>query len=134
MPVEGMMNSKAYLPNIERKVCTDLSKLHPQAIFQQDSAPCHKAKIITNCLKKIKITVLDWLGNSPDLNPIKHLGSIVKNRLRNMDCTTKIKLIEAVIHVWFHDEEIKKICKTLVLSMKKRVKSVLENKGGHINY
>ena len=50
-----------------------------------------------------------------------------------MDCTTKIKLIEAVIHVWFHDEEIKKICKTLVLSMKKRVKSVLENKGGHIN-
>ena len=28
----------------------------------------------------------------------------------------------------------KKICKTLVLSMKKRVKSVLENKGGHINY
>ena len=51
-----------------------------------------------------------------------------------MDYTTKIKLIEAVIHVRFHDEEIKKICKTLVLSMKKRVKSVLENKGDHINY
>ena len=50
-----------------------------------------------------------------------------------MDCTTKLKLIEAVIHVWFHDEEIKKICKTLVLSIKKRVKSVLENKGGHTN-
>ena len=84
----------------------------------------------------MKITVLDWPGNSPDLNPIENLWSIVKNRLRKMDCTTKIKLIEAVIHVWFHDEEIKKICKTLVLSMKKRVKSVLENKGGHacINY
>ena len=134
VPVEGMMNSKAYLPIIERKVSTELSKLHPQAIFQQDSAPCHKAKIITNCLKKMKITVLDWPGNSPDLNPIENLWSVVKNRLRKMDCTTKIKLIEAVIHVWFHDEEIKKICKTLVLSMKKRVKSVLENKGGHINY
>ena len=56
VPVEGMMNSKAYLPIIERKVSTELSKLHPQAIFQQDSAPCHKAKIITNCLKKMKIT------------------------------------------------------------------------------
>ena len=78
----------------------------------------------------MKITVLDWPGNSPDLNPIENLWSIVKNRLRKMDCTTKIKLI----YVWFHDEEIKKICKTLVLSMKKRVKSVLENKGGHINY
>ena len=82
----------------------------------------------------MKITVLDWPGNSPDLNPKENLWSIVKNRLRKMDCTTKIKLIEAVIHVWFHDKEIKKICKTLVLSMKKRVKSVLENKGGHINY
>ena len=54
MPVEGMMNSKAYLPIIERNVSTELSKLHPQAIFQQDSAPGHKAKIITNCLKKNK--------------------------------------------------------------------------------
>ena len=132
VPVEGMMNSKAYLPIIERKVSTKLSTLHPQAISQQDSAPCHKAKIITNCFKRMTITVLDWPGNSLDLNPIKNLWSIVKNR-RKMDCTTKIKLIEAVIHVWFHDE-IKKICKTLVLSMKKRVKSVLENKGGHINY
>ena len=82
----------------------------------------------------MKITVLDWPGNSPDLNSIENLWSIVKNRLRKMDWTTKIKLIEAVIHVWFHDEEIKKIRKTLVLSIKKRVKSVLENKGGHINY
>ena len=128
------MNSKAYLPIIERKVSTKLSKLHTQAIFQQDSAASHKAKIITNCFKKMKITVLDWPGNSPDLNPIENLWSIVKNSLRKMDYTTKIKLIEAVIHVWFHDEKIKKICKTLVLSMKKRVKSVLENKGGHINY
>ena len=46
VPVEGVINSKAYLPIIERKVSRKLSKLHPQAIFQQDSAPCHKAKII----------------------------------------------------------------------------------------
>ena len=93
------MNSKAYLPIIERKVSIEFSKLHPQAIFQQNSAPCHKAKIITNCFKKMKITALDWPGNSPDLNPIENLSSIVKNCLRKMDCTTKIKLIEAAIHV-----------------------------------
>ena len=81
VPVEGMMNSKAYLQIIERKVCRELSDLHLRAIFQQASAPCHKAKMITNCLKKMKITVLDWPGNSPDLNPIENLWSMVEKLL-----------------------------------------------------
>ena len=82
VPVESMMNSKAYLQIIERKVCRELSDLNPRAIFQQDFAPCHKAKMITNCFKKMKTTVLDWPRNSPDLNPIKNFWFIVKNRLR----------------------------------------------------
>ena len=82
----------------------------------------------------MKITVLDWPGNSPDLNPIENLWSIVKNCLRKMDCPNKIKLIQAVIHVWFYNEEIKQICKKLVLSMKVRVKLALENKSEHISH
>ena len=121
------MNSRAYLQIIKRKVCRELSDLHPRAIFQQDSAPCHKAKRMTICFKKMRIPVLDWPGNSPDLNPIK-------NCLRKMDCPNKIKLIQSVIHVWLHDEEIKQICKKLVLFMKELAKLVLENKGGHISY
>ena len=78
MPVDGMMNIKAYLPIIERKVSTELSKLHPQAIFQQYSAPCHKAKIITYCFKKMKVRELGWPGNSPDLNPIENLCRLLK--------------------------------------------------------
>ena len=78
--------------------------------------------------------VLEWPGNSPDLNPIENLWSIVKTRLRKQDCTTKTKLIQSVIHIWYHDDEIKNICKKLVLSMKKRVDLVLKARGGHINY
>ena len=134
VPVEGMMNSKTYLTIIESRVSRELASLHPQAVFQQDSAPCHKAKIITNCFKKLKMEVLEWPGNSPDLNPIENLWSIVKNHLRKKDCTTKTKLIESVINVWFHDDEIKNISKKLVMSMKKRVDLVLQAKGGHINH
>ena len=59
------------------------------------------------------------LQKRENLNPIENLWSIVKDRLRKMDCTTKIKLIEAVVHVWLHDEEIKKNCKTLVFVYEK---------------
>ena len=38
------------------------------------------------------------------------------------------------MNVWFSDEEIKKICQNLVESMPKRIKEVIKNKGGHINY
>ena len=93
------MNSKVYLQIIERKVCRELSDLHLSAIFEQDSAPCHKAKMTAICFKKMKITVSDWPGNSLDLNPIENLWSIVKNRLRKMDCPKKIKPIQSVIHV-----------------------------------
>ena len=38
-----------------------------------------------------------------------------------MDCTTKIKLIEAEIHVWFHDEEIKKNLQNLSFIYEKTI-------------
>ena len=60
--------------------------------------------------------------------------SIVKNCLRKMDCTNKIELIQSVMHIWFHYEEMKQMCKKLILSKKQRVKLVLENKGGQISY
>ena len=80
------MNSKAYLQIIETKICRKMSELHQRAIFQQDSGLCHKL------FKKMKITVLGWPRNSPDLNSIENLWSIVKNRLRKMDYPNKIKL------------------------------------------
>ena len=81
-----------------------------------------------------QITVLEWPGNSPDLNPIENLWAICKKRLSKMDCTTKTKMISAVIQVWFHDDELKGSCQNLVNSMPTRVKGVINAKGGHILY
>ena len=73
MIIEEMMNSRTYLPIIERRAPRELANFHPQDICQQNSAPGLKAKIITNCFKKVEIEVLKWPGNSPDLNPIENL-------------------------------------------------------------
>ena len=69
------MNAEKDIKVVEKKVVADLANAFPDrsVVFQRDSAPCHKAKKMMNNMKKMKILVLDWPGNSPDLNPIGNL-------------------------------------------------------------
>ncbi len=52
-------------------------------IFQQDLAPAHTAKSTKSWLNDHGVSVLDWPANSPDLNPVENLWSIVKRKMRN---------------------------------------------------
>ena len=56
-------------------------------------------KKVLNYIKKLKLTVLNWLGNSTDLNPIENLGSLIKLRLFSNNCTTEIKFIESIFRI-----------------------------------
>ncbi|GFY11598.1 uncharacterized protein TNCV_4230671 [Trichonephila clavipes] len=42
-------------------------------IVMQDGAPCHTARSIKAFLAEQNIPLLDWPGNSPDMNPIKNI-------------------------------------------------------------
>ena len=135
-PVEGMMRSQQYIEVVQRRVIPEMNQLFPDGsgVFQQDLAPCHTSKQVKNFMNENHIKVLEWPGNSPDLNPIKNLWSICKQRLCTMDCTSKKKLIQALIQVWYKDPQILKDCSKLVDSMPKRIKMLLNNRGGHIMY
>ncbi|GFY20776.1 hypothetical protein TNCV_1120101 [Trichonephila clavipes] len=61
-----------------------------------------------------KINVLNWPGNSPDLNPIENLWHILKNRSPKMSCTTTEEMIKSAIQVCCHDDEVKSMCTALV--------------------
>ena len=54
-------------------------------IFQQDGASCHTANIVKAWLDFVNVDYIkDWLGNSPDLNPIKSLSyEEVRARMTN---------------------------------------------------
>ena len=66
--------------------------------FQQDNAPVHKSKIIGNFFQENEWEVLEWPANSPDLNRIKNLWAILKQRLRKQ--TFFWENLEKVYKLW----------------------------------
>ena len=42
-----------------------------RAIFMQDNAPCHKAKVVMSYLSEQDFEIMDWPQQSPDLHQIK---------------------------------------------------------------
>lgn len=129
--VEGTMNQNQYRNVLDTRFLPQVKEWYPsgRATLLHDSAPCHKAKSIDKYLKDKHIDVMNWPGNSPDMNPIENLWSIVKRRISTRFPTTKNALIEALIEVWCRDAEVKELCTKLVEGMPRRVKALLDVKG-----
>ena len=113
------MNADKYIDIVNHKVMRDMQIVLPigGGIFQHYLAPCHFAEKGKKVLQENEIKVLERPGNSPDLKPIENLWGITKNKLRSKDCTTVNKPIEAIISVWYHDDEIAKSFEKLVSSI-----------------
>lgn len=135
--VNGMMCSNQYINVLRQQALPELRKRfpHKNGIFQQDLAPCHTSKKVRQFFDSKKITVLQWPGNSPDLNPIENLWAIVKAHLRRRDCATRSSLLAAIGEVWSENNpELSEMCVKLVDSMPRRVQKCLRARGGHTGY
>ena len=95
----------------------------------QDGAPCHTAKSIKTFLANESIELLDWSGNSPDMNPIENLWEQVKRKISAEIITSKQKLTEQLIDVWVRDPEVKELTSKCINSMPRLVKALIESKG-----
>ena len=103
-------------------------------IFQHDNDPKHTAKVVKEWLSKQSFKTLDWPAQSPDLNPIEHLWSIVKRRLNEYESPPKgmNQLWERVEEIW--SKISPETCERLIESMPRRIKAVLEAKGKWTDY
>ncbi len=73
-----------------------------------------------------------WPSMSPDLNPIEHMWGILKWKVKKCKVSNIHQLRDVIMEEWKRTTAA--TCEALVNSMPKRVKSVLENIGGHTKY
>ena len=109
-------------------------------VFQQDNDPKHTAKKIKKLLSERCPKLLDWPSNSPDLNPIENLWSIMKGRVEKEVNKLVVKkepvtvniFIDIIKNEW---EEIKsEILLNLVCGMPKRLEQVIEGNSNKLSY
>jgi hypothetical protein len=75
---------------------------------------------------------MDWPSNSPDLNPIENLWSIIKRRVEKRR-PKNLKELDTFLHEEWHNIDMQ-IISNLVGSMKDRVIAVIEANGERIEY
>ena len=98
-----------------------------------DGATSHKSRIITELLEKNGVQVVNWPGNSPDLNPIVYIWSLLKKKTNFDDENNREQLMASITTVWGKDNGLKEAIKNVLIRCQ-IVSDVLTVRGGHINY
>ncbi|GFX03952.1 transposable element Tcb1 transposase [Trichonephila clavipes] len=79
--IAGTLSSQRYISEVLKPVVLSYLQGLAKAIFQQDNARPHVARIVQRFFVNHQIELLPWLARSPDLSPIENMWSRVAQRL-----------------------------------------------------
>ena len=125
------MDQYLYIDTLENAMLPSRDLLiddHMNWIYQQDNAPCHKAKKVDAWFRENNISVLPWPARSPDLNPIEQIWSIIDKKLVGVRLSNLAELEKAVVKEWQELPPSTSICVNLVQSMPKRLEMCIKAK------
>jgi transposase len=133
--VSGRMNSEKYCEMLGDYLLPFAHQFHVEnIIFQQDNAPCHRARATIETLRDVGVTVLPGPALSPDLNPIENLWGILARRVYcdGRQFTSVDDLKRVIFEEW--SKITMDYLKTLLKSMPDRCLQVVERKGAKTTY
>lgn len=132
--VNGIMKKEDYLQILQENLKSSARRLGlgRSWVFQQDNDPKHTSKVVKEWLNQARIKVLEWPSQSPDLNPIENMWTVLKKQVRVRKPTNLVELHQ------FCQEEWSKIqpeaCQKLVDGYQKRLIEVKMAKGHVTKY
>ena len=131
--VPGNLTAVRYRDEILCPVAVPLVRQH-QMTFQHDNARPHVARVCQVFLANNNIVPLDWPPYSPDMSPIEHLWDELDRRIRRRRNTpnTLGQLRTELLEEW-ENIPMRKI-NALVNSMQRRIRAVINARGGHTRY
>ena len=129
--IRGTMTAQRYVDNVLRPVAIPYLQGLPNAIFQQDNARPHSARISQHALRGVQM--LSWPPYSPDLSPIEHVWDVIGRRMQNLSLPrSEDELWQMVEREWSATPQ--DTIRRLIDSMPRRVSSCIAVRGGPTSY
>lgn len=126
--LQGTMTARSYVDSILTPVVLPMLSSRPGAIYQQDNARPHTARLSQQCLQGYD--VLPWPARSPDLSPIEHVWDVLGRQLQPSRDTGELT---AQLQRLWHDLP-QGVIGDLIDSMPRRVSACIAARGGFTTY
>ena len=127
--IPGIMDSNMYKQILIHQLIPSANELFKDKswVFQQDNDPKHTANNVKNYLKKKKLVVFSWPTQSPDLNLIENLWSILDHGIKIRAPKNEEELFQILQNQWKNISG--ELLQSLVVSMPRRCKAAIKSRG-----